>query len=301
MARKVGEEKAQGVACYLLDIDQDFLSTYGINLLAGRNFRLGDHTNYGFGEADETIIYKVLINETAARKLGFTEPGSAINQRIIFKLAMKEMTHEVIGIVHDYHQQSLQKAFDPIIFLYPSFYHDKYLTININTQNVGETIESIEEQYADFFPHDPFSYFFLDGYFNRQYQADLKFGQICLMFSGLAIFIAALELFGLGSYMALQKVKEISIRKVMGATLGQMLILIPTKLLRLVLVSGLLAIPVTYFVAQEWLKSYAFKIGLNPWMFLLHLLMVFLVAILSVLLQSFKVAMVNPADSLRNE
>jgi putative ABC transport system permease protein len=148
---------------------------------------------------------------------------------------------------------------------------------------------------------DPFNYFFLEEHFNRQYEADLKLGKIFLLFAGLAIFIAALGLFGLGSYMALKKTKELCIRKVLGASVLQVLILIPKNLLILVLLSGLIAIPITYFMASEWLSDYAFSIALNPWMFLIPLALVVIVAALSVLPESIKVAFLNPSKYLRNE
>jgi len=123
---------------------------------------------------------------------------------MIFILGPKDRSAQIIGVVEDYHQQSLRLDYEPILFFYPDYYNAMYMTINMRMDHVQETINTVASAYSRFFPDDPFNYFFLDDYFHRQYQADLKFGKICLLFSILAIAIAALGLFGLGSYMAQQ-------------------------------------------------------------------------------------------------
>lgn len=298
-SRKLNEENEQSVECHQITVDHDFLNTYGIKLLAGRNFTPEDRTSYFKKENGKA--HRILLNEAAAKRLGYLQVEKVINEKIIFSLFTKDRVATVIGVVDNYHQQSLQNNLDPIMFIYPDAYLGTYLTLNINTANTKEIIEAVEKKYDNFFPHDPYNYFFLDEYFDRQYQADLQFGQICLWFSGLAIFIAVLGLFGLGSYMALQKTKEISIRKVLGATITQVLILIPVNLMKLILISGLIALPITYFVTGKWLEGYAYKVEVNVWMFLLPLFMVTLVAFISVFFQSLRAASVNPADSLRSE
>ncbi len=303
MTRQVHEKKEQGVSCNQLSIDHDFMDTYQIKLLAGRNFRMEDRTAYFGNNSQEEgdPSHRVVINKAAAQILGFTNPEDAVNKKIIFQFGPRDRTAEIIGVTDNYHQQSLQNDFEPIIFLYRSFYNGTYLTINMNTSNAQNTITDIGNKFENFFPMDPFNYFFLDEYFNRQYEADLKLGKIFLLFAGLAIFIAALGLFGLGSYMALKKTKELCIRKVLGASALQVLVIIPKNLLILVLLSGLIAIPITYFMASEWLSNYAFSIVITPWMFLIPLALVVIVAALSVLPESIKVAFLNPSKYLRNE
>jgi len=296
--RKKEDERAQGISSNFMEIDADFLDTYKVELIAGRNFTLSDSSNMF---RPTTILNRVLINKSVAKKLGYSSPEEALNKKIIFKYGPSDRTAEIIGVVENYHQQSLKKDYENIIFVYHSFYFANYLTFNISSQNVTKTIGDIENLHAEFFPKDPFNFFFLDEYFNRQYQADKKIGTIFLLFSILAIFIAALGLFGLGSHIAMQKVKEISVRKVLGASTLQALILIPKKLLGLVLVSGVIAIPIVYLTTRSWLESYAFKINIGFWMFLLPLVLVLLVAFVSIFMQSLKSALINPADSLRND
>lgn len=302
LTRQVHEKKEQGVSCNQLSIDHNFMDTYKIKLLAGRSFRQEDKSFYNFGDPNRPKNQgRVMLNKAASDILGFATPEEALQKKIVFKLGPIDHTTEIVGVMDNYHQQSLRSDIGPIVFLYPEFYNSAYVTINLNTSDVQKTIADIEGKFETFFPLDPFNYFFLDEHFNNQYKADLKFGTICLLFAGLAIFIAVLGLFGLGSYMALKKTKELCIRKVLGANLMQVLILIPKSLLALVLVSGLIAIPITYFFADEWLEGYAFRTALNPCMFIIPLSLVVIVAALSVLPESIKVAFVNPAKYLKDE
>ena len=298
MIRRVHEEKESGVGSALISIDNDFFKTYKVALLAGRDFVEEDARLY-LSKEQKTV--RVIINNSAAKILGYREPQMAINERIIYAFG-SETKAEIIGVVEDYHQQSLAEAYEPMLFLFFPYSSGNHITISImGGDNMKETIADVETKYKEFFPNDFFKHFFIDEYFNRQYQADLKFGTICLLFSILAIFIAALGLFGLGSHIALQKTKEIGIRKVMGASVPQALALIPKELLSLVLLSGMIAFPVIYFTTDKWLENYAFKVDVGIWMFLLPLFGVLVVAAMSILSQSLKIALINPADTLRNE
>jgi len=302
--RQAHIQREASVICNQSSIDQDFMDTYKIKLLAGRNFRLDDHSYYGFrdpDDSDNTKPFRVMLNRAAVKLLGFSSVEDAVNKKVIFQLGPQDRTAEVIGVMENYHQQSLQSDYDPTLFFYPTYYNTSYLTLNINGSNIESTIKDVESKYETFFSGDPFDYFFLDEHFNRQYKADLKFGQLFLLFAGLAIFIGALGLFGLGSYMAMRRTKELCVRKVLGANMINVLLLIPKSLLILVFISGLIAIPITYFLTSEWLSDYAFRVALSPWMFVVPFLLVIVVAALSVLPESIKVALLKPANYLRNE
>ncbi|WP_396591280.1 ABC transporter permease [Allomuricauda sp. R78024] len=300
--RKEEDEKAASVGVNYLYTDHTFLETYKVGLLAGRNFRIEDRTSYYSDEAFETPkLHRVMLNASAVKKLGFSNPKTAINKKVVFKEGPIDRRAEIIGVVEDYHHESLKNNVNGMVFIFSDGYAATYLTSNINGENVNATVTSIKESFNKFFPGDYFNYFFLDEYFNRQYQADLKFGMICMLFSILAIIIAALGLFGLGSHMALQKVKEIGVRKVLGATVLQAVILIPKELLSLVMLSGVIAIPIVYFTLKAWLQNYAFSIQIGLWMFIIPFLIVLTVATLSISLQSIKTAFINPAISLKDE
>ena len=299
--RRSQEGKELSVGSKFISIDQDFLTTYDIRLLAGRDFVEGDATFFYNEDGPVGQGHRAIINSSAAKILGFGQPEMAVNQKIVFKFGPIDRTAEVVGVVEDHHQQSLQQAYDPIIFLnFDGFNNVSYMTVNI-AGNVHESVTEIKAKYKEFFPNDLYKHFFVNGHFNKQYEADIKFGKVCLLFSILAILIAALGLFGLGSYMAMQKTKEISIRKVLGASVEQALVIIPKKLLGLVLLSGTIALPIIYFITKKWLENYAFKIEMGIWMFVVPLLIVMCVALLSIITQSLKTAMVNPADTLRSE
>lgn len=302
--RQAHEEKEASVICNQFSIDHDFMKTYQIKLLAGRNFRFNDHSFYGFRDSDDPGVekpFRVMLNKAAVKLLGFASIEAAVNKKIIFQIGPQDRTAEIIGVMENYHQQSLQNDYDPTVFLYTTYYDASYLTVNINTTNMESTIKDIGKKYEALFPMDPYDYFFLDEHFNRQYVADRKFGQLFFLFAGLAIFIAALGLFGLGSYMAMRRTKELCVRKVLGANSLHILLLIPKSLVVLVFISGLIAIPITYFMAAEWLSNYAFRVAINPWMFIVPLIVVIVVAALSVMPESIKVTMVKPANYLRNE
>ncbi|MFS4468657.1 ABC transporter permease [Maribacter sp. 2210JD10-5] len=300
--RKEKDEKTTSVGASYLYADHDFVQTYKVDLLAGRDFRYEDKTSYYNNDAFENPpLHKVILNESAAKKIGFSNVEAAVNQKVIFKEGPIDRKAEVIGVIKDYHHESLKSDFNGMVFIYMDDYFATYLTSNIDGRNIKSTVASIETTFNKFFPNDHFNYFFLDEYFNRQYEADMKFGVICLLFSILAIIIAALGLFGLGSHMAIQKVKEIGLRKVLGATTLQAIILIPKKLLSLILISGFLSIPVVYFVLKRWLENYAFNVEMDVWMFLLPLFIVTIVALLAISSQAVKTAFINPAISLRDE
>ncbi|WP_236978353.1 ABC transporter permease [Membranihabitans maritimus] len=300
--RNLGEEKTNSVPLKFMSVDHDFLKTYKIELVAGEDFSEEDQsTFFPLIENGDPRIHPVIINRSTAKALGYADPVEIIHKKIIFKYGPADRIGDVIGVMADYHHQSLQMGYENIMFIYPDDYSSNYLTINIDGHQIQPAINAIKNEYKKLFPHDPFNYFFLDMYFNQQYNAELKLGFICLLFSGLAIFIAALGLFGIGSHMALEKIKEISIRKVMGASTAQVLLIIPKKLLVLILLSGVLIIPVVYFLARNWLNGFAFHTPMNMWMFILPLLLVMAIALLSILSQSIKTTYVNPADSLRND
>lgn len=301
--KKSGDEAVDGTTGSVMEVDEDFLGTFGLELLAGRNLMREDQifSFYQDENGNDPNVYHLLVNEVLARSLGFAHPEDAIDQRIAFKYGPTDRNAKIVGVIENYHQRSLESNYDKIMFLYPNFYYGEYVTVNISGKNVANTVGAVESHFNDLFPRDPFDSFFLDEHFNQQYIADQKFGAICLLFSILAISIAALGLFGLGSHMASQKRKEISVRKVLGASVGQVLAIIPQKLLGLVLWSSIIAFPLIYFLAKNWLENYAFKINIGLWMFLVPLCIILLIATLSILTQSLKTALVNPADSLRTE
>jgi putative ABC transport system permease protein len=269
--RKGGEIKEGDYS--LLWIDYDFIPAYGLQILAGRNF----------SEQFSTDTEAAILNETALRSLGFSNPEEALNQTIIVRNGEKT----VVGVIKDYHQRSLRNNHEPIIFM-NDHNRSNYFSLKVDPANVSQNIASVKADYEDRFPGNPFEYFFLDEYFNRQYQADQQFGQAFAFFAGLAIFVACLGLFGLASFTTGQRTKEIGVRKVLGASVPDILFLLSKDFLRLVLIACVLALPFAWYIMHQWLQTYAFRIELSWWLFALAGLLVLLIALLTVSHQSLK-------------
>lgn len=276
---------SQGVTLYHLGIDYDFIPSYGIAIKAGRNFSL-DFT---------TDKKAVLLNEEAARLLGFESPEAALNQQLL-----RGDTLHVIGVVADFHQEGLQKKVQPIIILLRPNTRNFY-SVKMGKDNIHATVAAVEKSWAKYFPADPFNYFFLDDSFNRQYKSDELFGSIFTIFAILAILIACFGLSGLSAYNVLQRRKEIGIRKVMGASVQQLLILLSKDFLRLVIIAFFIAIPVTWLIMNHWLDDFAYRIQINAWVFVIAGTMSIIIAFATISFQAIKAAIANPVKSLRTE
>jgi putative ABC transport system permease protein len=267
-------------------IDYDFIPAYEMEIVAGRNF----------SEQFQTDKQAVILTETAAKALGFSSPQEAINGIIL----VRKQEKTVVGVVKDYHQRSLRNGHEPIVFI-GDLSSASYFSLKVGAVNLPETIEAVKADYENRFPGNPFEYFFLDEYFNRQYQADQQFGQTFGFFAGLAIFVACLGLFGLASFATSQRIKEIGVRKVLGASVPDILLLLSKDFILLVLLAFALAVPVAWYSMHQWLQNYAFQTDLKWWIFVLPGVLIMLIAWLTVSYQSLKAALMNPVKSLRNE
>ncbi|HEX5155489.1 MAG TPA: FtsX-like permease family protein [Parafilimonas sp.] len=246
-----------------------------------------------------------MVNEEVVKALGYKNNEAAIHQRIIFWYGMGETNAEIIGVVKDYHQKSLKETYVPILYIYHSLNHTwnnwKYLSVRINTNNAAQSLASIQASYKNIFSGFPFDYFFLNDYFNNQYQADERFDKVFSLFTGLAIFVACLGLLGLSSFVSRLRTKEIGIRKVLGASVYSILVLFSKDFVKLVCIASVIAIPVSYFIAGRWLRNYAFRIELSWYIFIIPPLLLLLIALTTISIESLKAALSNPVDSIRTE
>ncbi len=282
---RIGPDKKEAVTMYIMGIDYDFLPAYDLKLVAGRNF----------SKEFPTDRKAVLLNERAVEMFGFKNAEDALNAKL-----RRGDTLTVVGVVSNYHQQGLQKAIDPMmILLIPNM--SNYYSLKMSTGDLRTSIASIEKTWNKYFPADPFNYFFLDDSFNNQYKADTRFGAVFGLFAGLAIIIACFGLLGLSAYNVLQRTKEIGIRKVLGASVNSLLVLLSKEFLLLVLVSLFVAIPVTWWVMNNWLQDFAYRIHIEWWVFVLAGFIAIMIALLTTGLQALKASVVNPAKSLRTE
>ncbi len=292
---------------HVMGVDYDYAATFDLKLVEGRFFMedqpvsgaailKSNESAPNFGTSDHSVI----INETAAKRMGFTEPSDAIHQQIAVFGGVKE----IVGVVKDYHHKSLKKDFEPIIFYLQTNFSD-YITLDLNlNENSSESLSQIiglaESEWKRIYPDEPFNYFFLDDFFNKQYKADQQFFLIFNLFTGLAICIACLGLFGLASYEAIRRTKEIGIRKVNGASVPNIAGLLSRDFLKPVILGFLLAVPIAWYCLDLWIRDFAFRVQLEWWMFFLSGVVGILIAFLTVIFQTIKTALMNPVDSLRS-
>lgn len=286
--RLVGADETQSRQYRVIGIDYDFLDTYGLKLLKGRNFSRQMGTDTG----------AVLFNEAAIQQMGFRKPEEALDKRIEFW--GKQYT--IVGVVTNHHQESLRQAYDAHIFrLIPDAASYYSLKLTANQDSWTSIIASVKQQYKAFFPNNPFDYFFLDDHIAEQYKADRQFGQTFALFAGLAIFVSCLGLLGLASFVTSQRTKEIGIRKIVGAPVASILILLTRDFMRPILLAFLIATPLTWYVLGKWLDNYAFRISLTPWLFIGPFILILTVALLTITTQTLYAATASPVKSLRSE
>ena len=277
----------------MLVVDFDYIDAYELELVAGRKY----DRNWS------TDSIALVLNQSAVAQFGFASDEAAINEHIILEVT-QDKRNPIIGVIKDYHQQSLQKDFTPIIlFMDPdySWIPITYFSVKLNTSDLQKVMANIQDKWDFFFPESSFDYFFLDDFFNSQYATDQQYGNTFATFSSLAVFIACLGLFGLTMFTTTNRTKEIGVRKVMGASLFTIVKMLNFELIQLVLISSFIGIPFSFFLINKWLDGYAFRIELNWWMFLAPVLFVLVLALLTISYLTFKAAMINPVKSLRYE
>ena len=273
-----------------MGVDSDFINMFDMEVIAGQSLSYHDH-NFDFG-----LLKHLMLNESAVETLGFQDPESAIGERVF--IYSKEWI--VKGVVKDFHNKSLQYPVEPMV-IQPLFNTSGQIYAKLSTGDLQRTIKDVEAMYKQYFPGNPFEYVFLDDHFNSLYKSERQFGEIFFLFTVLAIFIACLGLFGLTSFSVIKRSKEIGIRKIIGASIFDIVSLLSSDSLRLLIYASVLAIPISYFSASNWLDNFAFKVDLRWWYFALPVVVILAIALISVTYQTIKAARSNPVDSLRNE
>jgi putative ABC transport system permease protein len=283
--RRLGDAQ-KAVTLYIQGIDYDFVPAYGLRLVSGRNF----------SPQFPTDRHGTLINQTALDLLGFKRPEDALGQI----LTSGQDTSHIVGVIADYHHEGLQKAINPMLIrLIPNI--NDYYSVKLVNADPQQTIAAVKKTWDRYFPRNPFSYFFLDQSFNTQYKADTRFGETFGLFATLAILIACFGLLGLSAYNVLQRTKEIGIRKVLGATEQNLVFLLSKEFLYLVLVSLVIAIPLSWWVMHSWLQDFAYRISIKWWVFALGAILALVIALTTVGIQALRAASANPVKSLHTE
>jgi len=253
-------------------------------------------------ERPEKDYSRIVINATIAERMGFTTPQEAVGQKVWANFSNDPV--EIIGVVADYHHQSLHNAIQGIVFHYYPDAGRYAIRVKPDYYTLAEmesVLGSIQTQYAESFPGNPFDYTFLDDRFASLYAEDQKLGSITAAFAGLAVLIGCLGLLGLAAYMALQRTKEVGIRKVLGASGSQIFLLLSREFLRLVGVAVLLAMPLLFAFNKIWLAEFPFRSPFSILPYLLPALLVGLFAWATVSYQTWQAARANPSKALRSE
>ena len=279
-----GDDKKSYAITYF---DENFLPTYDIALVAGQNFTAAQCTR-------EPQADRVMLNQKAAKALGFESAQAAVGQKIKFGSEF-----EIVGVTKDYHHQSLQQAIQPLL-IFPRYSGANY-TLRLTTDRIQAKVGELEQLYKQIFPGNPFEYYFVDEQYNQQYQTEQQYGRIFTTAASLAILIACLGLFGLAAFTAEQRTKEIGVRKVLGASVGSIVTLLSKDFLKLVLTAIVIASPIAWYAMNRWLQDFAYKIDIEWWVFALAGLLAVGIALLTVSFQSVKAALMNPVKSLRSE
>lgn len=282
----VGSDENTQKQYRVIGVDYDYMKTYGLKLAAGRLF------SREFGTDDHAVIF----NRQAIEQLGFNNPGEALNKKIDFW----GQQYTIVGVAENFHQQSLREAYEPLILrLIPDV--SGYLSVKVSASQINQSIDRVKAAWNKFFPGNTFEYFFLDEHFNDQYKADQRFGYVFGLFTGLAVLVACMGLFGLASFTTLQRTKEIGIRKVLGASVISILKLLCREFALLLLVAFLIASPIAWLTTSNWLQGYAFRIGIHWIYFVFPFIIMVAIALVTVSYQSIKAAIANPSKSLRTE
>jgi putative ABC transport system permease protein len=266
--------------------DYEFFDTYDIPFVTGRNFSKEIKT-------DDSLAF--ILNEAAAKMMGFT-PEEILEKD--FQYA--GVKGRVIGVVKDFHFESLHEPIVPVVFHPSRFYGNISIQVS-STGNMQEAIAHTEKTWKEFLPHLPFEYSFLSMQYAQLYDAEQKQGQLFTTFSALAIFIASLGLFGLATFNTMQRIKEIGIRKVLGASVGNIVQLLSREIVVLIVIANVIAWPVAWYFMDQWLNTFAYRIDNNFFMYLLSAIAAIVIALLTVSVQTIRAAMSNPSNTLRYE
>jgi putative ABC transport system permease protein len=289
-----GEQKEQSVT--QLMVDYDYIETLGIELVAGRGFSKEMTT-----DANEAFI----INETAVKELGFGTAENALGQPLEWNVWGGEGTDslkrgQIIGVVKDFHYKSLYDKMEPTVLqIFPPAYWK--VAVKMETADLPNTLAQVKEVWSQFAPDFPIDYRFLDDSFEQMYQAEDKLKVLLSIFTAMAIFVGCLGLFGLAAYAAERRKREIGIRKVLGASVENIVLLLSQDFVKLVLLALLIASPIAWYFMNDWLQDFAYRINVGWWVFVLAGLTAVTIALLTVGFHAIKAALKNPVRNLRTE
>jgi putative ABC transport system permease protein len=273
-------------------VDASFLQTLGIKPASGRLFS---------PEFPADTNLRMILNEEAIRKIGFKNNEDAIGKNVAIDWQGQTYRWQIVGVVKDFHFVDLHSAIEPYGFQLINNQSFNYLIAHAKTNNMGSVLQSIGKTWKQLNPNEPFEYTFLNDDFQRNYEADNRLAAIVRNFTIIAILISCLGLFGLATFSAEQRTKEIGVRKVLGASVGNVVGLLSKEFLKLVFIGILIASPITWFVMNKWLQDFAYRTHISWMVFAITAFIAIGIALLTISFQAIKAALANPVKSLRTE
>jgi len=291
--RRFGADKSEERTYEMLKVDHDFIPLYHLDMIAGR----------AFDRSSPTDSLGLVLNESAVRQFGFASPEDAVGKQVWLEVNPGR-TNKVIGVIRDYHQRSLQMAYTPLIlFMDPAYkwIPTQYFSVKVTTGDMARTIATIRKTWDDLFPESSFDNFFLDEFYERQYRDDRHFARVAGLFSCLSIFIGIIGLLGLTAFAAARRNREIGVRKVLGASVSQIMSLLTWDFIRLILLASLFALPLSLIAIRQWMQGFAFRAPLNWGLLLAPVPVLILIALATTGWLTLRAARVNPVNSLKEE
>ena len=289
---KEGDNMNSAKRTFMNWIDASFLQTLGIKPASGRLFS---------PEFPADTNLRMVLNEEAIRKIGFKNNEDAIGKNVLIDWQGETYRWQIVGVVKDFHFVDLHSAIEPYGFQLINNQSFNYLIAHAKTNNMGNVLQSIGKAWKQLNPNEPFEYTFLNDDFQRNYEADNRLAAIVRNFTIIAILISCLGLFGLATFSAEQRTKEIGVRKVLGASVGNVVGLLSKEFLKLVFIAIVIASPVTWFVMNKWLQDFAYRTNISWMVFVITAVIAIGIALLTISFQAIKAAIANPVKSLRTE
>lgn len=289
---KEGESKTENKQVFINFVDDKFLQTLNIKPVAGRVFSYNIASDSASG---------IILNEEAIKKFGFSSPEAAIGKWIGFEPDGKLFRLYVVGVVKNFHFQDLRADIQPYGFVLNSGSRFNYIIAHAQPADIGNTLQSLEKLWIKLNPNVPFEYSFLDTDFQKNYEAESQQASLINSFTIIAIIISCLGLFALATFSAEQRTKEIGVRKVLGATVANIVAMLSKDFLKLVVIASLIAFPVAWWGMNKWLQDFAYRINISWWIFLIAGITALLIAMITVSFKAIKAALANPVKNLRTE
>jgi putative ABC transport system permease protein len=275
-------------------VDEDYVNTVGLQIIAGRNFNTQDIKDVSNDDYQKNS-YHFIINESAAKQLGWTSQ-QAVGKKMFLS---NERPGIVAGVVKDFHFESLHTPIKPFV-LFPEQWK-RELLVKVSGAHLQQTISSLETKWKTLVSNRPFEFHFLDEDYNKLYSSEIRLGTVMNLFAGIAIILACLGLFGLSAYTSQQRFKEIGVRKVLGATVSNLVLLLSKDFIKLVVIAFILASPVAWYAMNNWLNDFAYRIKISAWIFIITGFLAVIIALVTISIQSIRAAVANPVKSLRTE